>query len=574
MERKFRVNSYFKQLLDNTGLWLSVFVSVLLILVSMAQTGAMADTTDDVNNLDATALEQDMQEDIEDEIEKVEQAGETGTLKFLNFQPDTSLQKGLRILAAKYRKNIVPSANVDGTVAAGLLYDVTFEEAMNAILGYQFKWEDDGRFVWVYTAEEFEKIKMDKHRLESKVFTLYYINAEEAQKLLSPSLSEYGEIAATSAAARDTEAGSGGDSFAMRDSILVTDFPERLEKMEDMLNDLDVRPPAIMLDVTIMEASLDDTTEFGIDFSNINGGIVTALGNDGISQSGFASGVTDNGLSIGITTGNVAMLIRAIESVAETTVLANPSIMAINKQAGKLQIGTEEGYATVTQSNADGATQEVEFIETGTILEFRPYICKDGYIRMEIHPEQSTGQVRQVGSDSLPIKNITTVQTNIMVKDGKSIVIGGLFQDKIIKTRSQVPLLGDMPFIGSAFRSLDDQSIRTELIVIITPHIIYDPAEKDAVEEKEYVDRSMHGAHKSLEWLDRVRLIEDKYSLAVKDYTEGNYGQALCQLNYILDVRPRFEKAVKLREKIIAEQIPDGEKMIERIMLNKFEQEN
>ncbi len=588
MKEKLKHKYHFKILVRNARFWLALTISVLILLAGITQNGAIAETYEDANIVEVEVEDFNKVDDIEQklieesidesEFSDIDLAGQTGTLKYISFQPDTSIQKGLRILAARYKKNIVPSANVQGTIAAGLLYDVTFEEAMNAILGYQFKWEDDGKFVWVYTADEFEKIKMDKRRMISKVFTLYYINAEEVQKLILPALSDFGQVSATSSAERTTEAGDGGDSYAMRDSIIVYDFPENIEKIQEMLDGMDQRPPAIMLDVTIMQAVLNDKTEFGIDFSSIDGSLVTTLGQDGISTGGFAGSVTGtatgSGLSIGITSGNTAALVRALESITDTTILANPKIMALNKQAGHLLIGEENGYLTLTNVNADGATQQVEFLESGTLLDFRPFVCKDGYVRMEIYPEQSTGSVEVQGDFVLPNKSTTQLKTNVMVKDGQTIVIGGLFQDDIQKTYSQVPILGDLPFIGAAFRKTNDQAIRTELIVLMTPHIIDDPEKVEASERFEDVDRMMHGAHKSLEWLNRTRLMEDRFAEAVRDYKQGNYEQALCELNYILEMRPRYHDAIKLREKIIKERVVNSDQVVERIMLDKFKQEN
>lgn len=599
MNTKNEFKKIYSSLFSSPGLWLSVFASVLLVLIAMSQSGAIAETTDpnllvssnlqaeDVNQLadanQATVVDQTVDvAQVEDtdvdyqanELDVVEEAGDTGTLKFLNFQSDTTLQKGLRLLAAKYRKNIVPSPNVKGNVTVGRLYDVTFKEAMNAMLGYQFKWEDDGRFVWVYTAAEYEKIKMDKQRMVSKVFTLYYINAEEAKKILDSSLSEFGGIAATTPAIKDTKAGDGGDSYAMRDAIVVYDFPERVENIAAMIEEIDQRPPAIMLDVTIMQATLNDQTQLGVDLDNIASGISTLSLNSDDELVGNFSSSASGGLGAVVTIDNVTAFIQALESTTDTTVLANPKIMALNKQAGKLQIGDKKGYATTTQTNADGATQQVEFIDTGTILEFRPFICKDGYVRMEIHPEQSTGVVEAIGNSTLPSQKLTTVMTNIIVKDGQTIVIGGLFQDDITKVRKQIPILGDIPFIGVLFGSVDDKAIRTELIVLITPHIINDPEKIDDTAKLADIDRMVYGAHKSLEWFNRTRFMEDRYAFAVKKYTEGNYDGALADLNYVLDMRPRYEKAMKLREKIISERSGGQGDTLERIMLNKFENEN
>ena len=499
----------------------------------------------------------------------------TQKIQVIKFQSDLSLRDALSILAMKFHRNIVPTPLVDGTVTARVLYDVTFEEAMDALLkSHQLKWEDDGKIVWVYTAEEYQAIKFDETRMENKYFTLYYITAEEAKKLLEAALSDNGLISATTASKQNTEAGDGGDSFAMRDAILVYDFPERIEKISEMITEIDVRPPAIMLEVTIMQAVLNDETDIGVDLGFGDGdSLVSSLvtNDDDVLVGNFSGFPFTGGVGASFSLDNLTAFMTALESVTDTTILANPKIMALNKQAGRLQIGGEEGYASVTSSNADGATQEVEFLETGTILEFRPFICKNGYIRMELYPEQSTGQVRQIGSATLPTKQKTTVKTNIMVKDGKTIVIGGLFQDDIQKTRTQIPILGDLPFIGMMFRGTNDTAVRTELIIMITPHIIHDPDLVDDSEDIEKIARTMHGAHKSLPWINRRRLMEDRYAWAVKDYIEGNYDDALSKLNWVLDMRPNYENALKLREDIIIKTNPDDDNILERIMLEKLE---
>ena len=115
----------------------------------------------------------------------------------------------------------------------------------------------------------------------------------------------------------------------------------------------------------------------------------------GLMQDGFAGSVDAGGitgLTVGITIDNLVAHIRALEGITDVAIMANPKILALNKQAGKLIIGKQEGYESLTNLSDGGTqTQQVEFLESGTVLEFRPFIGKDGLIRMEIRPEQSTG---------------------------------------------------------------------------------------------------------------------------------------------------------------------------------------
>jgi type II secretory pathway component GspD/PulD (secretin) len=377
-------------------------------------------------------------------------------------------------------------------------------------------------------------------------------------KLIRPALSADAIVEASTAAAVDTEAGQGGDTLAMHDMLVVYDYPENLEKIASIVQDVDVRPPSILIELTILEAQLKDITEFGIDLSSVAGASISLGSTEGITTSGFAS--ASGGGSSAVTTGltaafsidDITGFLRALESITDTTVLANPKILALNKQAGHILIGSRDGYLSTTQVSDGGvATQEVEFLESGTTLKFRPYVCKDGYIRMEIKPEQSSGSIDKEANYALPSKDTTEVATNIMVKDGKTIVIAGLFKDDISQAHSQVPLLGDLPLIGGAFQQVKDTITRKELIILITPRLVEDPAAYSNGDEIEDVKLVTEGAHKSLNIVNRTRIFEDRLNIAKQYYKDGYYDAALAELENILELRPNFPQASRLRQKIL-----------------------
>jgi len=504
--------------------------------------------------------------------------GAAEVLQTIIFNRDVNTTDALQFLGVKYRKNIVPSQKVGGIITVTKLADVTFEEAMDAVLGHNYKYEYEGNLVKVYTADEYRKIKADKSRMIHKVFTLYYINAQEAKKLIDPLLSDSAVVAASSASEAGTEAGGGGDSLAMRDRLVIYDYPENITKIEEMMEHLDVNPAQILIEVTILEADLTEATELGIDLNTLSGVSIDSIANiaagtaEGITTGGFASGVTTGGLSVGIVMDKVSAFIRALESVTDTTVLANPKILALNKQAGQILIGNRDGYITTTISETQ-STQTVEFLETGTKLKFRPFVCKDGYIRMEINPESSDGSVKVKGTYLVPETSTTEVKTNVMVKDGKTIVIGGLFREKTESKRSQVPMLGDLPFIGAAFRKTTDESVRKELIILITPHIISEPEQTHPDERIGDIDRIRHSARQAMQWPSRPSRAEYHYANSAKYYTEDNLEAALVEVNLALDLRPTYLEAIRLREKIIRQASPDDAEQMERIMLGIIEKE-
>src|SRR5207248_5832281 len=139
-------------------------------------------------------------------------------------------------------------------------------------------------------------------------------------------------------------------------------------------------------------------------------------------------------------TNNVSVFVQALESVTNTTVLANPKVLALDKQKGEVIVGRKDGYLTSTVTET-AKVETIEFLDTGTRLIFRPYIGDDGYVRMEIHPEDSSGGLTGA---NLPFKITTEMTSNIMVKDGHTIVIGGLFREASDSAKSQTPFLGNL----------------------------------------------------------------------------------------------------------------------------------
>ncbi len=533
-------------------------------------------------------------------------------------EEDFGVRKALAMLGSLCDKNIVPSPNVDGVLAFRSLKNITFEEAMDAILGENFKYEQEGKLIKVYTKDEYIKMKEDPSRMEHKVFTLYYITADEAAKLIAPVLSgsanakiekstaaEKGITSTSSGSSSgmgssgSSSSGGGGDAMALNDMLVVYDYPEYLEKVAEVIKSIDIRPKQVLVEATILSAVLTEDNKFGIDWNFMAGigltgasslsqiGTTESIGTSTttpiqqiannrvgspIETSGFATPGM-GGLRIGATSGDMTVFITALENITDVTILANPKILAVNKQQGYVQIGKTLGYRGSTAISTGGvATQgEVQFLETGTVLTFRPYIGNDGYIRMDIDPKDSTAQLNV---DKVPDETVTQVKTNVIVKDGETIVIGGLFRDVVNTVRTQVPLLGDVPFVGALFRGTTDTTERQEVIVLLTPHIIEEPNETKGAARAADISRKRFGAKDGLQWIDRARLAEDRYAKAVSLYSQNDSISAMKELNSALNLRPTYLEAIRLKERIISESSPEEAEKIERIMLESIESED
>ncbi len=513
-------------------------------------------------------------------------------------EEDFGVRKALAMLGSLCEKNIVPSPNVDGVLAFRSLKNVTFKEAMDAILGENFRYEEDGQLIKVYTKDEYQKLKNDPARKVHEVFTLYYITAEEASKLIMPVLSGDAVVQASTASEKTISGGSGGgssggsssgggggslgsggggDSMALNDKIVVYDFPEKIEMAREVIKSLDIKPKQVLVEATILSVLLNEDTYFGIDWNLLSGvnvdnfpSLITGKSGTPIETTGFIP--VDYGLRVGVSSGKLQGFISALEEVTDVTVLANPKILAINKQQGSLLIGKKLGYRSQTTQNQNTTTEEVAFLETGTRLVFRPYIGNDGYIRMEIYPKDSSAEINS--TTEAPDETTTELQTNILVKDGETVVIGGLFRDVVNTTRSQVPILGDIPLVGSLFRGTSDRTERQEVMVLLTPHIIEEPNETEGAARAADVSRKRLGAKDVLQWIDRSRLAEDRYAKAVSLYSQNDSISAMKELNSALNLRPTYLEAIRLKERIIAESSPAEAEKLERIMLEAVESED
>jgi len=161
-----------------------------------------------------------------------------------------------------------------------------------------------------------------------------------------------------------------------------------------------------------------------------------------------------------------------------------------------------------------------------------------------------------------------------MVKDGGTIVIGGLFQDTVETKKSQVPLLGDLPVLGGVFRGTADQHIRKEVMVLLTPHIITEPSETEGQARMDDIRRKRIGAKDELQWIGRARLAEDRYANAARYYLEGDNESANKELDVALTLRPAYLEAIRLKERIIGETDPEAAAKMERKIIEAVEQKD
>jgi type IV pilus assembly protein PilQ len=261
------------------------------------------------------------------------------------------------------------------------------------------------------------------------------------------------------------------------------------------------------------------------------------------------------GLKVGVVSNDVAVFIRMLDEVTDTTIVSNPKIMALNRQASRVLVGRKVGYLSTTSTDT-ATTQTVQFLDTGTQLYFRPIVQSDGYIRMELKPQVSEAVIREQTDASgaavtIPDEITNELTTNVIVKDGQTVVLGGLFRESTKSSRSQVPGLGDIPIIGYAFRGQEDEVQRNEIIFMVTPHLMNDTSLNDQGRRaNEYSDRAMAGAREGTLFFSRDRLTGLMNVEAEALAAKGETDKAMWYVQRSLSMNNAQPEVIALREKL------------------------
>ena len=472
--------------------------------------------------------------------------------------PDTDIREVLQLLGKAGGMNILASPNVTGQVKATLT-GVDVDTALGAILrstGYVARRE--GNFVYVGTSDDFQAMDHAVDRVSTRVYRPNYVTAAELQTLFAPMLTPVvGSISISSAAEvgiASDKTTAGGDNFAGAEVVLVRDYVAVLSQIDQVFQEVDRRPLQVSIEAMILSVKLDDEYSLGVDWELLreNNNVRLVFGSPPPSLDAINTS-NNSGLVFGYLDSNIGFFLDALETIGETHVISQPRLMCLNKQRAEIHIGEERGYVSTTVTETS-ATQSVEFLEVGTQLRLRPFISSDGLIRLEIHPELSTGTVEVSDNFTLPNKTVTQVTTNVMVRDGATVVIGGLLREELHMETEQIPLLGSLPVVGPLFRSKNDRTTRDEIVVLITPRIVWEPQVNC---EGEYVNCEGHQQHAIM--ADKMSPVSRNFfgrkyrRLAKAAWVAGDAKAALRYINLSIHFNSLDRQSVQLRSEIIAQ---------------------
>jgi type II secretion system protein D len=276
-----------------------------------------------------------------------------------------------------------------------------------------------------------------------------------------------------------------------QNTILLSYSPRMESAVFQMIKELDLPPPQVMIQVLMAEVTLDDRLEMGMEFalqdltfsehSFVDGhGVLQGAHFDKIfgTDVGAQGQSSLGGISFTITGEDFNFLVRALQTEGRLEVLNRPAILVQDNQEANFTVGESIPIVSqITVSTGGVVTPSVDYQDVGIKLLVTPIINPDGFVNMEIETEISSVAPSSisVGSGvSLPILSKRNARTSVTVKDGETIIIGGLITNRETDSENKVPLAGDIPILGNLFRATVKTHTKTELLMVLTPHVIRD----------------------------------------------------------------------------------------------------
>lgn len=298
--------------------------------------------------------------------------------------------------------------------------------------------------------------------------------------------------------------------------IIVQTLPERMEQIASLISQLDQKTKEVIIDVDIIQVKLSNDHEMGVEWEGLfdlgfGSGLsylgstpftsvqasndpwrsrkatLDAVGGVGsypfsgttTSYSSSTKKVSTEEMHLGVINGHQDFdtIIRYLETIGSTKIMSNPKLAVVNNQEAKIHVGQKEAYVTTTTTTGQSTntvSEQVNFVDVGVILSVVPNINDDGYVNLKVKAEINSVLEMLITptKNQIPIIDTSLAETTVLVKEGSTVIIGGLKKDNKVESTRQTPFLGNIPIIGNLFKEKTTTTERTELLIILTPRII------------------------------------------------------------------------------------------------------
>ncbi len=366
---------------------------------------------------------------------------------------------------------------------------------------------DSGTVLLMDIPENITRIEEALALLEQKnavrVFTLQYAKAKDLEEQLKTQL-DAKKVGSIKADERSNQ-------------VVVQALPSRMEDIARLITALDKKTKEVLIDTQIVKIKLTDDLETGVDWEGLmdvakdganayigstpfsviqaatetwqsRNDFKTAQGND-IGAYPFSGNTASVSSSTKVTPGerlhfgvidrdkDIDVMVKFLQTLGRTQILSNPKIAVTNNQEAKIHVGERQAYVTTTTTSGQSTTtvsEEVTFVDVGIQLLVTPTINDEGFVTMKVKPEISSvvSSLTTPSGNTIPIIDTSTAETTVMVKDGSTIIIGGLCREEKVSSSAGVPFLSKIPLIGLIFSTTSNAKERTELLVMLTPHVV------------------------------------------------------------------------------------------------------
>lgn len=334
-----------------------------------------------------------------------------------------------------------------------------------------------------------EALEVLEQKGATKIFDLRYAKAKDVSEQLKSQL--------------DTKSVGTVWADERSNQIVVQTLPDRMAEIERLVAALDTKTKEVLIDVKIVKIKLSDELSTGFEwegmFKELSGnGFIGSHPLEPVERLGqtFIDDFTtiqpeDSNPSAGTKTAfgekvyfgkvdrnhSFEALFKFLRTLGETRLLSNPKLAVVNNQEARIHIGRKEAYVTTTTTTGQTTTttaEDVTFVDVGIQLSVTPSINNDGYISLQIKPEISSvvDVLTTPSGNEIPIIDTSLAETTVLVKDAATIMIGGLRREEEAESSEGVPVLGQIPILGRLFSSQKKNKERSELLVMITPHIV------------------------------------------------------------------------------------------------------
>jgi len=414
---------------------------------------------------------------------------------------DADINNVLRILSYKSGMNIVAGKDVTGLITIRLS-DVPWEKALEVVLRtYGYTYEREGNIIRVTTTANLEN-----EELITEIFSLNYAKAKDVPESIKEMLSNRGKV-----------------KFDERTNMLiVTDIATNIYKIRGVVEKLDMQTRQVMIETKIIETTLGNADKFGIEWQTkivATGAkipVTAPFKNDLTASTGYeyvpipkpaetqvdytssgtpiqTVGVADFPTSSAgtpsfpyasvsnFTFGTLDFsqfqaVLEVLSSRGDTKIISNPKIVVLNNQEALITVGQTLNIPKYERNANTGSMEIIGYIEKelGILLKVTPHINSEGYITLNLKPElssllrydQLTAQIQT------PVFSVRRADTQLILRDGQTIAIGGLISEKDVDKVTKVPFLGDLPIIGIPFRKTEKTKEKTDLLFFVTVNLV------------------------------------------------------------------------------------------------------